>query len=93
MSSGDGGDGGSEVETRENLAKRSAIADLDLGNFYPILRSMLGFDGCIQSPNSRCDRTTLVEVLILTMDMCPEQFGSGLLFRTQGNANENTKLT
>ena len=47
---------------------------------------MLGFYGCIQCPGSQCDRTTLEEVLILTMDMCPEQYGHGLLFRMQGNA-------
>ena len=84
--------GGAEVETGENFAKRSAIADLDLGNVYPILRSMLGFYDFIQCPGSQCDRTTLEEILIMTMDMCPEQYGYGLLFRTQGNVNEKPIL-
>ena len=46
----------------------------------------------IQCPGSQCDRTTLEEVLILTMSMCPEQYGYHFLFRTQVNANEKPIL-
>ena len=60
---------GAEVETGENFAKRSAIADLDLGNVYPILRSMLGFYDFIQCPGSQCDRTTLEEILKIPSEM------------------------
>ena len=66
-----------------------------LGTFMKIKVVCISFNYSsppIQCPGSQCDRTTLEGVLILTMDMCPEQYGYGFLFRTQVNANEKPIL-